>query len=56
MTGPTTVTPLTEKELPALAALLASEGLPNQDVTAAGRGFWRLSAPRGPGGYGGGEV
>ena len=56
MTGPTTATPLTEKELPALAALLASEGLPNQDVTAAGRRFWRLSDPRGHVGYGGLEV
>ncbi|KAA0683679.1 GNAT family N-acetyltransferase [Roseomonas genomospecies 6] len=49
-------TRLTEEELPALAALLASEGLPNEDITAPGRRFWRLDGPGGLVGYGGLEV
>ena len=56
MTGPGTATPLTEKELPMLAALLAAEGLPAQDITAAGRRFWRVDAHDGLLGYGGLEV
>ncbi|MFL7899686.1 arsenic resistance N-acetyltransferase ArsN2 [Azospirillum argentinense] len=56
MTGPRTATPLAEQDLPALAALLALEGLPNQDITAAGRFFWRVDALDGFLGYGGLEV
>ncbi|AWJ84846.1 hypothetical protein TSH58p_15730 [Azospirillum sp. TSH58] len=56
MTGPRTVTPLAKPELPALAALLAMEGLPNQDIADAGRRFWRVDDPDGLLGYGGLEV
>ncbi|QCO14328.1 GNAT family N-acetyltransferase [Azospirillum brasilense] len=56
MTGPRTATPLTKRELPALAALLAIEGLPNQDIADAGRRFWRVDDPDGLLGYGGLEV
>ena len=56
MTGPVTAKPLTAEELPALAPLLAAEGLPSQDITEAGRRFWRLDGPDGLLGYGGLEV
>ena len=56
MMGPRTAMPLAEQDLPALAALLAMEGLPNQDIAAAGRLFWRVDAPDGLLGYGGLEV
>ena len=56
MTGPVTATSLTEDELPALVTLLASEGLPNEDVATAGRRFWRLDDPDGHVGYGGLEL
>ncbi|KAA0688610.1 GNAT family N-acetyltransferase [Azospirillum brasilense] len=49
-------TRLAKQDLPVLAALLATEGLPNQDITAAGRLFWRVDAPDGLLGYGGLEV
>ncbi|WP_353857588.1 arsenic resistance N-acetyltransferase ArsN2 [Azospirillum formosense] len=56
MTRPGTATPLAEAELPALAALLAAEGLPTRDIAVAGRRFWRVDAPDGLLGYGGLEV
>ncbi|MBK4720220.1 GNAT family N-acetyltransferase [Azospirillum sp. YIM DDC1] len=56
MTGPLAATPLTMDGLPALAALLASAGLPNEDIATAGRCFWRLDGPDGLVGYGGLEV
>ncbi|CAO3373926.1 arsenic resistance N-acetyltransferase ArsN2 [Azospirillum argentinense] len=56
MAGSGAATPLTEQELPALAALLATEGLPTSDIAAAGRCFWRVDAPDGLLGYGGLEV
>ncbi|CAO3443434.1 hypothetical protein [Azospirillum argentinense] len=56
MTGPWTVTPLAKPALPALAALLAMEGLPNQDIADAGRRFWRVDDSDGLLGYGGLEV
>lgn len=56
MTGPGTATPLMEQELPVLAALLTAEGLPAQDIAAAGRRFWRVDGPAGRFGYGGLEI
>ncbi|CCC98709.1 amino-acid N-acetyltransferase [Azospirillum brasilense] len=56
MMGSRTATPLAKRDLPALAALLAMEGLPNQDIAEAGRRFWRVDAPDGLLGYGGLEI
>lgn len=56
MMGSRTATPLAQQELPALVTLLAMENLPNQDITDAGRRFWRVDAPDGLLGYGGLEI
>lgn len=50
------VTPLTNAERPALARLLAANGLPTDDLDEPGRRFWRVADARGTLGYGGLEV
>ncbi len=49
-------TPLTAEDLPSLADLLAANGLPTSDLTAAGRRFWRVADGDGLLGYGGLEA
>ncbi|MCW2244278.1 arsenic resistance N-acetyltransferase ArsN2 [Azospirillum canadense] len=51
-----TVTPLIAEDLPSLAELLAANGLPTGDLTAAGRRFWRVADRDGLLGYGGLEA
>ena len=48
-----TITPLTAADVPALAELLAANGLPTDDLTAPGRRFWRVVDAEGLLGYGG---
>ena len=51
MTRP--ITPLPAADVPALAELLAANGLPTDDLTAPGRRFWRVVDAEGLLGYGG---
>ncbi|WP_454020043.1 arsenic resistance N-acetyltransferase ArsN2 [Azospirillum sp. Marseille-Q6669] len=50
------VTPLADAERPALARLLAANGLPTDDLGEPGRRFWRVADDQGTLGYGGLEV
>ncbi|CAO3435649.1 Arsenate reductase (EC 1.20.4.1) glutaredoxin-coupled, glutaredoxin-like family [Azospirillum doebereinerae] len=54
MTG--SVTPLADAERPALASLLAANGLPTDDLGEPGRRFWRVADAQGTLGYGGLEL
>ncbi|SMH46570.1 arsenic resistance N-acetyltransferase ArsN2 [Azospirillum agricola] len=51
-----TVTPLADAERPALARLLAANGLPTDDLDEPGRRFWRVADDQGTLGYGGLEL
>lgn len=51
-----TVTRLADGDLPPLAELLATNGLPTDDLTMPGRRFWRVEDEGGLLGYGGLEA